>query len=332
MSPLFQPDINVLKGKVWHEPRAIANAELGIPASSRLNYVEVDGYDGLNNKMPACLRNVANGASIGNNSRDDCYRDGDGNELTYIGNPSSSDIGNNSRFLEEYYSTIYSNRMPYENHNKAQDVDTFYDLYLKERGTDPASEPWMHADVDFVSPYPAFLSSIMKGESAVSLYYPETSGPGPKFKQNAVREDGSLSKWVWDRDGNRIPQVQVRPDYDDITGEPLDDDEDGNQNLTSASPNYTYVDPATDDIDRSIQRRVFDVTLINCGEASVNDAGENVAPIAGYAKMLLMSPPEVTCPDGGEACLNSELSSVRVITEFVGKSDYAPESYAVLVR
>lgn len=346
MSPLFQPDNNILKGRVFHEPTAIANAALGIPASSRRNYVPAVGANRITAMLTTCIRNAG---STGGNI--DCYLDEDGNVVDYIGDTSRSDIGGNPTLLTAYYNDVYNTIRNYQGGlNRATGLFAFNDLYLEERGEVGVSEPWSMTATGVNSPAPPnflpLFPHFAAGSSLVDLFH--APGPLMTLQNHFAREDGLLSSRV--SEGNSVLQVQRVPDYDDITGQPLDNHttdpatgevsnagaSDGVQDLRPAYPNYTYTGPVDGglepDIDWGIHRRVFDVTLINCGAATVNDDGENVAPIAGYAKMILMTPPQVECPDGTENCSNDQLTSTMMITEFVGSAEPRTESFAVLVR
>lgn len=315
-SPLFQPDLDVLKARYWHEPTAISNAALGIPASSRLNHLPMTNADNFKLTQLSCFRNAGNAAG-----EIDCYRDEDGNTVTHVADPARASIRAGQGLFSAYYRAIYNDPYLYENNDRALTLPTFYDVYLDQRAQ------WLNTETGInPPPFLAFLPPIPPGGSTVSLFH-QATGTGLTLDPKAVREDGSLSRFI-----GGAPQIQMRPDYDDTTGAPLDADGNGTHDLTVAYPNYTYRDPSTNDVDPSIERRVFDVTLVNCGESSVDDDGDNVAPIAGYAQVVLMAPPQVSCADGTENCLNSNLTSTRLIMEFIGESAYTRTGYAVLVR
>jgi hypothetical protein len=319
-SVLFQPDLDIFKGRLWHEPTAILNEANGIPRSSRLNFRRAANYDNYRLSLLACLRNPGGiGADV------DCYRDEDGNVINYMGDPSLATYGSAPSFFSSYYRAIYNEPYLYEGIDRAATLHTYYDLYLSQR------EDFLHTENGINPPgHLFFLPPIPPGSATVSFFH--SAGTGltlTQADQRTVREDGSLSSFV-----GGTPQIQRIPDYDDVTGAPLAKPAPNatRQQTTRSYPQYTYTDPATGDVDHSTNRRVMDVTLINCGEATVNDAGENVAPIAGYAQMILMNPPEVECPDGSEACLNSQLSSAQILTEFVQESNLQKTNFAVLVK
>lgn len=302
-SVLFQPDLNILKGRVWHEPHAIANATLGVPASSRLNHNFILQIDDYHLRRNPCLRN-----GLASN----CFDDGSGEVLDYVSR--RTEYPN----VANFYTSYFPNRFFFGDIGvPAYDLppfetNTFYQAYLLER------EDWLH--------------SRSTGESFAE-----------------AGEDGSLDTHLGPPDES-VAQVQTRRAYDEV-GTPLDVNGDGILNSLDAEPaysNFTY-NPPYSPIDRALERRVMNATVVNCGAVSVED-GVARAPVVGFAEFFLLQPPEARCSEGSaggfqvgdgirdeseeelENCLNRDLATSTIYTEFIGQSEMTETVYAVLVR
>lgn len=290
-SLLFQPDLNILKGRIWDEPTAIANAAFGIPAASRLNHPKIAQYDDYRLRLNPCFR-----SGLASN----CLDDGSGEIFDYIAQPTSySNVAN-------FYTSYYPNRFFRDFELPPFETTTFYEAYLLER------EDWLHSRDTYT------LSTgitVLAGQSLAE-----------------AGEDGSLDTHLGAPD-EFVAQIQTRRAYDE-DGNPIDVNGDGLVNALDVEPaysNFTY-NPPLSPIDRSLERRVMNATVVNCGAAEVGDDGVARAPVVGFTELFLLQPPVPACADGTENCLNRDLVTSTIYSEFIGQSEMTDTVYAVLVR
>ncbi|MFN3259881.1 MAG: pilus assembly protein TadG-related protein [Pikeienuella sp.] len=290
-SILFQPDLDILKGRIWDEPTAIANAAFGIPASSRLNHPKIAQYDDYNLRLNPCFR-----SGLASN----CLDDGTGEIFDYVAQPTTySNVAN-------FYTSYFPNRFFRDFELPPFETTTFYDAYLLER------EDWLHSRDTYTLPTGI---TVLAGQSLAE-----------------AGEDGSLDTHLGAPD-EFVAQIQTRRAYD-ADGNPIDVNEDGLVNALDVEPaysNFTY-NPPLSPIDRSLERRVMNATVVNCGAAQVGDDGVARAPVVGFAELFLLQPPVPACADGSENCLNRDLVSSTIYSEFIGQSEMTETVYAVLVR
>ncbi len=290
-SLLFQPDLDILKGRIWDEPTAIANAAFGIPASSRLNHPKIAQFDDYNLRLNPCFR-----SGLASN----CLDDGTGEIFNYIAQPTNySNVAN-------FYTSYFPNRFFRDFELPPFETTTFYDAYLVER------EEWLHSRDTYTLPTGI---TVLAGQSLAE-----------------AGEDGSLDTHLGAPD-EIVAQIQTRRAYDE-DGNPIDVNGDGLVNALDVEPaysNFTY-NPPLSPIDRSLERRVMNATVVNCGAAEVGDDGVARAPVVGFTELFLLQPPVPACADGTENCLNRDLVTSTVYSEFIGQSDMTDTVYAVLVR
>lgn len=293
-SPLFQPDLNIMKGRVRDELRTRVNAALGVPESSRLNYPRGVDYESYDLLLNPCLRT---GATT------NCATTSAGETIDYISNPTTHSAV--AQFFIANFPLLYQRDLQ----TPPEDMTSFYQAYRTGR------EDWLHAREAFTT---APTTAVEPGQTLT-----------------LTGEDGSLDTRLGPPDEN-IAQIQTKPAYDE-NGVREDVNGDGEIDAFDVEPaysNYTY-NPVSDPIDRALERRVFDATVVNCGAARVEtEAGVPArrAEVAGFVKMFLLQPPRARCPNGTENCLNRDLSSATLFSEFVGLPDMNETSYAVLVR
>ncbi len=297
-SPLFQPDLDILKGRIWDETRAVANESLGIARASRLNHRPAAQFENYNLSLAPCLRN---------GTTSNCLRDSSGQAFDYISEPTAYSN------VSEYYISVFPDRFFRDFAPPPQEATSFFEGYRIER------EQWLHNNGE---PYvTAAGRSVPRGAS--------TAWSG---------EDGSLDTHLA-QPMDMFDQIQQKsPAIDDVTGQAYDRNGDGvvdNNDIEPTYSNYTY-NPPYSPIDRDLERRVMNVTVVNCGSARAETQGGvrvTRAPVVGFARMFMLQPPRATCPDGTSNCLNSDLVRSTLFTEFTGLSDMrSDESYAVLVR
>ncbi|MEM7547789.1 MAG: Tad domain-containing protein [Pseudomonadota bacterium] len=318
-SPLFQPDLNILKGRIHNQAIADANEALGIPRSSRLNYVEPSSAPDYDLMLLPCLANP-----LGVSASASCYSNPDGETLSFVGVPPTA-TGASIPYLTEYYTTLFSFEYLNTFMNPVEQTPLlhFYDVYLEERIN------YLHTENGWSPLFPG-ASSAAPGSSLVSIVPdPEPTLGFDPADTNALREDGSLSRFVANSSALGVEQISKRLEYDP-DGNPLDEDGDGFQDITDAFPNYRYTNADGEVLDN--ERRVMDIAVINCGRNQINDEGDTVAEIAGFAKTILMQPALPVCADGSDNCLNENLVSSSIIVEFIGEGGPEPEKFAVLVR
>lgn len=296
MSPLFQPDVDILKGRIWNESLAVANLASGIAPASRLNHPPAAQHDNFNLVLNPCLRLGETG---------NCATDSTGAIFDYISEPSTYTN------VTEYYISAFPLRFFRDFAPPPFDATSFYAAYMIER------VEWLHSDEAYVT---ATGAAVPAGGS--------TAWTG---------EDGSLDTHLPPPD-EALAQVQQKaPAIDDETGAPFDINEDGSIDANDIEPtysNYTY-NPPYSPIDRDLERRVFNVTVVNCGAARVESEGGvsmTRAPVIGFARMFLLQPPRPLCADGTDDCVNADLVSSAIYSEFTGLSDMRETNYAVLVR
>lgn len=302
-SSLFQPDLNVLKGRVWDEPTAIANAMRGVPASSRRNYPERADSERFDLVLNTCIRPVASGGGAASN----CVNSSDGDIIAYLAEPSTNSS------VTQYFIDAFPLLFDRDFATPASDIASFYDAYLTER------RDWLHSPAS----------------------YPTSSGVSVAAGQSTAwtGEDGSLDTHL--APPNQFTaQIQTRLAYDTVDGVAAREDSNGDGvidglDIEPAYSNYTY-NPHYSPIDRDLERRVYNATVVNCGSAAVetrNGVSTTRADVVGFAKLFLLQPPTARCGDGTENCENSELESATIYSEFIGLSEMErDESYAVLVR
>lgn len=290
-SRLFQPDLDILKARIWDEPTAMANAALGVPASSRLNHLKIPQYDDYNLRLNPCFRSgeAAN-----------CLLDENGEIIDHVSLPTTfSRVAN-------FYTSYFPNRFFRDYQLPPMEATTFHAAYLVER------EDWLHS------------------RDTYTLLTGVTIQQGQSLAESG--EDGSLDTHLGAPD-EFVAQIQTRRAYDD-DGAPEDVNGDGVADALDVEPaysNFTY-NPPYSPIDRSLQRRVMNATVVNCGSVEIDESGGARAPVAGFARLFLLQPPVPECADGSETCFNPDLVGATLYTEFQGESEMDETSYAVLVR
>ncbi|MFV0473156.1 MAG: pilus assembly protein TadG-related protein [Pikeienuella sp.] len=293
-SPLFQPDLDIFKGRVWDEPTAIANRGRGLPDSSRLNYPRTPDYAIRRLMVNPCIR-----AGVAAN----CETDSEGRLIEHLAQPA-----NRFRvawYFQQNFPRLYMRDML----RPPAHIVTFYDAYRLER------EDWLHAREDFIT----LDGELARAGSPLTL----------------TGEDGSLDTRLGPPHRG-VGQIQTRPAYDD-SGQREDVNGDGeidDKDVERAYSNYTYNPPANP-IDRDLERRVFNATVVNCGAMrDEKNMGEQAAraEVAGFARLFLLQPPDVRCPDGTENCMNRDLNRAAIFAEFIGLPSMTETAYAVLAR
>ena len=182
----------------------------------------------------------------------------------------------------------------------------FYDAYLLER------EEWLHSRETYALPDGTIVQA---GQSLAK-----------------AGEDGSLDTRLGPPN-EHIVQIQTQRAYDE-DGNPVDANGDGTVDALDVEPaysNYTY-NPPFSPIDRSLERRVMNATVVNCGAVQVDNEGVARAPVVGFTELFLLQPPVPACADESENCLNRDLVTSTIYSEFIGRSEMTETIYAVLVR
>lgn len=358
-SALFQPDINILKGKTWHHGRAQVNAARGVPMGSRLNYAEADEHGAIDIDLKWSCLNPIQGAGV------------DAECVTYSDNAVIDFVGDVPTATEhfEYFATNLP--LPYLftinsvlNANAASGQGTTYEeIYrlLRQIGLntlisiplpDGAVIPAGGSHANFhpadatllpdTDPLDIDIADIHQVAEDASLL--TTIGGVPQVQQSLMFEPDGVTQTDQINEFVRLPDgaVDVRRDGN---GDPLPPEpgQDGFQDVmaTPLEAGFNY-----SPIDTSLFPRVFDVTVVNCSAMSqeVNaETGEteNRAPVVGFAQMFLMHPPDPTCGTGGapwevggpeDVCLNANITSADIYLEYTGFSTTTDDSYSVLVR
>lgn len=286
---LFQPDLDILKGRIWNEDMANAAAAQGRPLGSRRNHPRHPQFARYNLNLNACLRS---GGFSG-----ECLENSQGQVFEHISAPTTN------AEVTNYYIREFEHLFQRDGVTPAPEIDSFYKAHIVERLN------WLHnLGPDFTTVF---------------------GGPGVPVKQGhslaAWGEDGSLP------DGGPAPAfirqldtpVHVGGVRQDLNGDGAIDENDATRERRS----FPRIP-----LNRGHLRRVFNVTVVNCGGATAAGDGAMEADVAGFAKMFLLQPPVPLCADGTENCDNSELRSSTVYSEFVGPSDMDERPYAVLAR
>lgn len=340
-SSIFQPDQNILKARVWDPERAEANAVVGIPASSRRNYVPHPQADNYNLNLSRCLRN---------GETNFCMETSDGDVIDYIGEPTTFTS------VVEYYISNYRNLFRRTFQPPSASIDSFYKAYQEE------IDEWLVATEDFPT---ATGQLVAKGDSNAwtgedgSLAAHIQNNPNTADLADTLQLQIAAAHGFCDNNLDGVPDGEycdvneAGPDGVLPTGPVRDAGFDPGQFVVDpitneyvhirgdtmrSTPNYTYWPEtfpgsgALDPVVFPIERRVFDVTVINCGTTEVGDDGISRAEVAGFAKMFMLQPPRPFCAGGGDDCANPLLQRAEIYSEFVGGADITPEAYAVLVR
>ncbi|MEM8753752.1 MAG: pilus assembly protein TadG-related protein, partial [Pseudomonadota bacterium] len=121
---LFQPDVHIMKGRIWHDGREQINAGRGIPTSSRLNYADASDHGDIDIiRKWSCLNPIAGAGSTAG-----CAAYSDGAAIDYVGEaPTLTE-------LTEYYATNtpINYLLSLSGLINVGDV-TYYDMYLQLR-------------------------------------------------------------------------------------------------------------------------------------------------------------------------------------------------------
>lgn len=325
-SALFQPDNNIVKARQFDPVVADANAALGIPASSRLNYPQDSNYNHYDLILTTCLE-LGNAGTCASDSQGSLFLDGSG--APYLSAPMDATR------IAEYYLTNYG-PLAFGGFLPPSDGSwsTAYIAYgLEDSG-------WTHAPSGFTAfnPGTGLVTNFVQGQPLARMGSDRDDplNPGtpadPRIPPTAT--DTSLVN-LSGEDGTLATPYSHPLSNNDLLDRPVVDiatnmyvvDSDGALVGAPVYPNYTY-----QDFDIDLERRVIDVTVVNCGTASVGDNGNTSAEVVGFAKMHLLQTPSVECPDGTEFCANSQISTSTVHTEFIELTDMNESAYAVLVR
>ena len=303
-SSLFQPDLNIMKGRIWREDIAVVNESPTRPLSSRLNFPPIaDVTEELDLVIHKCMRPDA--AEFGT----DCLTDSTGSDFSWISLPITR------QQVSEYYITNFDHSYAYSTTGNlwaiAAAAPTNAELASVVSASEPELAEWHHAQ-SIIGIFPRGTSLALSGEDASLTMYLEPQIDG-------------------------IPQEQWQPCIDDDTGAYADCDGDGlpydpvtnTGDLEPAYSQYTY-NIAGEFYDN--QRRHIDVTVVNCGAVETDADGLTQAEVVGFAELYLLTPPKADCGDGSEDCPNPDLASSDIYVEFVGTPSLEEDHYAVLVR
>ncbi|MEX2518465.1 MAG: Tad domain-containing protein, partial [Paracoccaceae bacterium] len=220
LSPFFQPDLDVLKGRVWDEPTAIDNKMRGVPASSRLNYPERTDSERIDLVLNPCIRPATSGGGVASS----CFISTEGDIIPYVTEPSTNSS------VTQYFIDAFPLRFDRDFATPAGDITSFYEAYLTER------RDWLHSSASYTT---SSGVSVVAGQS--------TAWTG---------EDGSLDTNLA-APNQFTSQIQTRLSYD-ASGAREDSNGDGvidNLDFEPAYSNYTY-NPPHSPIDRELERRV----------------------------------------------------------------------------
>ena len=354
---LFQPALNIMKGRVRDERLAVQLESPDRPRSSRLNYPRTNSTSRFETLIDQCVR-PDNGLS-----QQHCFADPSGAEFAYteFDNTPRSFISQpiTSFQLADYYSANfpgYAAANPFTPPALAN--------FTSARGIEAAQlAQWSHHDGPSGANFFSFPTTYAinghphthSGEDSSLLDVMPISGD-PQFQARRCVHDasgdfvprdgatvGDASCYGHDDDAafdaadpraqnagstNQAGLVGTDPfDPADETIAQLSIDRENDYTNFTWQPEILPEEPAS----WNQERRLFDVTLVNCGTATAEGDALNVE-VEAFAQMYLLAPPRVTCPDGTENCPNDQISFVDIYTEFVGAKDYDREFYAVLVR
>ncbi|MEL7465115.1 MAG: pilus assembly protein TadG-related protein [Pseudomonadota bacterium] len=363
-SALFQPALNIMKGRVRDEGEAAINEPLGRPKSSRLNYNRTNSTANFEEIIAQCI--LPDNAL----TQQQCYTDPTGAEFVFTdetGSPRSFvSLPASSSLLADFYAANFpghqlimsaTSQFPFNvadltsalfldqlitnewSHNDS-DLDVTHPFWPWVAQVVPAGHPLTHSGEDAslrttmpLSGNPQFQArrcvdgagafiprdptAGCEGHSADIAY--DVARPRLSDQQGLVNEDGNpivagsptspseLPAFNSNDDTRAEFSIDRENDYTNFTWQPLNQDD--------------FVD----------DRRLFDITLVNCGTATQDGGALNVE-VEAFAQMYLLVPPRVTCVGGGEDCTNDQIDFVDIYTEFVGETAEEVEYYAVLVR
>lgn len=294
LMPNYQPDLLVLKGKLWDDDdasRLATDLAFGLNGndSSRLHYkTEIVGLTSssaaFDLNLPDCLRSTAtqNQCGIGPSLP------GYGPYIGYAPTLTS---------LTNFYQNNYPTHFQYPGQqNVPPQVQTFYDMYLEERS-------WTHAATNIVvigPPLPPFFIpqpvQIAAAGDALTL-----SG-----------EDASLALFT--------PSPQLQEQTGDLSNEP----ENVGYPVGLVGPD--------DAVTR--RRMSVPLVDCSAGALTDPDGdGIFEVEVLEFVDVFLLQPPRPECGvPGVDQCNNADVTSATVMTELVGKSIYLENTFPELVR
>ena len=302
--PFFQPDLLIMKGKIWETDATVRNATNILHAlngnhSSRLHYKTffgktaapgVPGSSSSSNfdlNLPDCLRSPATQLLCGSGGTWPGI-------APFIGNPATQTA------LNQFYQENYPDH--YEHVNNGLGVDgltqSFYDMYLQERSG------WTHASLPITSTVFNFTTFQFETTTVVAAGAPLTMIP----YDGATPEDASLAATT--------PPNELESHTNELGG-------------TAGYPSG-IVD--ADPFNQPTRRRLS-VPLVNC-DAMTDPDGDGIfeADVLEFVDVFLMQPPRPVCLNGTDQCNNSDIISSTVFTELIGKTNYVLNDFPELVR
>ncbi len=302
--PFFQPDLLILKGKIWETDATVRDATnlayaLNGNHHSRLHYKTFFGETGtpgvpgassssnFDLNLPDCLRSSATQTLCGSGGTWPGI-------APYIGNPATQTA------LNQFYQENYPDH--YEQVNGGLGVDgltqSFYDMYLQERAG------WTHASLPVTQTTFNFTTFQFETTTVVAAGNPLTMTPF----DGSNPEDASLA--------TTTPPFELEPHNNELSG--------------SAGYNTAFVDP---DPANQPTRRRLSVPLVDC-DAMTDPDGDGIfeADVLEFVDVFLMQPPRPVCLNGTDQCNNSDIISSTVFTELIGKTNYVLNDFPELVR
>lgn len=328
-SMFFQPALNIMKGRTWRQDLA-ETTNSALPRSSRLNYPRSASTGYFELILNRCIRQGH--AAYGTQ----CLEDVDGNEFAFIDTDSQPRAyisqPTNWPDVYEYYFTNFDAHFQGSGYT-APDTST---VQTYAQASEVETAEWLHNNGGTFFAYGTSVFTYEQGDSLThsgedASLDTHLAAPNQTIEQIEVQRcrgdvlgngDVRLTE-IHPTSGHCSPGQNESSDDETVLARDTADRE-------RAYSNYTYQHPTNPAY--SNDRRFLNVTVVNCGSVGLNDNGQSVMDVEGFAQMYLLSPPRVTCPDGSENCTNDQISYADVYGEFTRLVDTVDDSFAVLVR
>lgn len=290
--PLFQPDIVIMKGKVWETELVNRQAtdlafSLGGNDHSRLHYkTEFIGTPGtststtFDDNLPDCFRPPATPDQCSVNPFLPGY-------APFIG------FSPNLTQLTSYYQKNYEVHFQFVGgQNVPPFVQSFYDMYLEERD-------WTHAAQDVTTtgfiPFPPFSQTTVHAPAGQSLAFSGEDASLASFTPSPHLQEQTGD--LYQSNGVGYPTGLVNPD----------------ETLTR----------------RRISVPMVDCSALGNPDA---DGMLEVDVLDFVDMFILQPPRPECGVGGSDQCNNANVTSATVLTEFVSKTDYTKNTFPELVR